>query len=99
MIYKLPCSNSIWNFKGCIFLLLLISFSSCKDKEIALKPVSYSEFELFVNETGYISDAERYGWSIVQINVNDFEKVALIEKEKERKAIELAQQVSKQEQH
>tara|TARA_B110000977_G_C11026483_1_gene473386 strand:- start:76 stop:657 length:582 start_codon:yes stop_codon:yes gene_type:complete len=55
--------------------LFLILFSSCKEKEIDLKPVSYNDFELFVNETKYITDAEKYGWSIVQIDVYNFKKV------------------------
>ena len=55
--------------------LFLIFISSCKGKEIALKPVSHSEFELFINETGYITDAEKYGWSIVQTDVYNFKKV------------------------
>ena len=56
-------------------ILFLILFSSCNEKEIKLKPVSYSDFELFVNETKYITDAEKYGWSIVQIDVYNFKKV------------------------
>lgn len=56
-------------------LILLIFFASCKKKEIDLKPVSYYEFEQFVNETEFITDAENYGWSIVQIDVYNFKKV------------------------
>jgi hypothetical protein len=55
--------------------LFLILFSSCKEKEINLKPVSYNDFDLFVNDTKYITDAEKYGWSIVQIDVYNFKKV------------------------
>ena len=50
-------------------------FASCKENKIELKPVSYSEFEQFVNETEYITDAERFGWSIVQIDVYNFRTV------------------------
>lgn len=56
-------------------LILLIFFAPCKKKEIDLKPVSYYEFEQFVNKTGHITDAENYGWSIVQIDVYSFKKV------------------------
>lgn len=56
-------------------LLFLILFLSCEEKELALKPVSYSEFEQFINETKYVTDAEKYGWSIVQIDVYNFKKV------------------------
>lgn len=53
-----------------VFLLF-----SCNNKKAYLLPISYSQFELFVDETGYVTDAEKYGWSIVQINVYDFKKV------------------------
>lgn len=62
---------NIWKYTLLFFLLL----ASCKESEITLKPVSYSEFKQFVNETEYITDAEKYGWSIVQIDVYDFKKV------------------------
>ena len=55
--------------------LLLILFSSCKENKLALKSVSYSEFEQFVNDTKYVTDAEKYGWSIVQTDVYNFKKV------------------------
>ena len=45
------------------------------EQKTKLLPVSYSQFELFVNQTGYITDAEKYGWSIVQIDVYNFKKV------------------------
>ena len=34
-----------------------------------LKPVTVADFERFINATQYITDAERYGWSIVQQDV------------------------------
>ncbi|WP_435262722.1 SUMF1/EgtB/PvdO family nonheme iron enzyme [Tenacibaculum sp. nBUS_03] len=58
-----------------IYLCILLSASSCSKNKTNIFPVSYSQFELFVNETGYITDAEKFGWSIVQINVYDFKKV------------------------
>ena len=62
---------NIWKYT----LLFLVFFASCKENKIELKPVSYSEFEQFVNETEYITDAERFGWSIVQIDVYNFRTV------------------------
>ncbi|WP_299159119.1 SUMF1/EgtB/PvdO family nonheme iron enzyme [uncultured Tenacibaculum sp.] len=56
-------------------LLFLLSVYSCAKKKEKLIPVSYAQFETFVKQTGYITDAEKYGWSIVQINVYDFKKV------------------------
>jgi len=37
--------------------------------------VSYAHFEKFINETNYITDAEKYGWSIVQLDVYNFKKM------------------------
>ena len=54
-------------------LLGIVSYTGCVLPK--LKPVSYADFELFVIETDYITDAEKYGWSIVQVNVFDFETV------------------------
>ena len=34
-----------------------------------LKPVTVADFKRFINATQYITDAERYGWSIVQQDV------------------------------
>ena len=60
-------------YKYVIFLSLF--FLSCTENSIRLHPVSYAEFEQFVIETNYISDAEKYGWSIVQTDVYNFKKM------------------------
>ena len=59
---------------------LLILFLSCyqeqsNEENIELHVVSYEEFETFVNATGYVTDAEKYGWSFVQKDVYNFEVV------------------------
>lgn len=55
--------------------LLIISmsyfFSSCQN-EVTLHPVSVADFRQFVQETGYRTDAEKYDWSVVQLNVYEF---------------------------
>ncbi|MCF2876506.1 MULTISPECIES: SUMF1/EgtB/PvdO family nonheme iron enzyme [unclassified Tenacibaculum] len=56
------------------FIALSIVFS-CKKNHHNLSPVNYAQFETFVKQTGYKTDAEKYGWSIVQVNVYDFKKV------------------------
>lgn len=38
-----------------------------------LQPITVEAFEQFVTETNYITDAEQYGWSIVQYNVFEFD--------------------------
>ena len=55
------------------FITLLATYS-CK-KSNTITPVSYFQFESFIKQTGYVTDAEKYGWSIVQINIYDFKKV------------------------
>ena len=61
----------IWN----LVFLSFTFFSSCIGRKTNLTPVSYSQFELFVKQTGYITDAEKYGWSIVQTDVYNFKTV------------------------
>ena len=47
---------------------------SCQ-KEQVLKPVTVQDFSKFVEATGYVTDAEKFGWSIVQQTVYDFKTV------------------------
>jgi hypothetical protein len=56
-------------------LLSFIFLSSCTTRKTNLAPVSYSQFELFVSQTGYVTDAEKYGWSIVQTDVDHYKTV------------------------
>jgi formylglycine-generating enzyme required for sulfatase activity len=41
-----------------------------------LEVVTYDQFHVFVKETGYITDTEKFGWSIIQSDVFNFHKVA-----------------------
>ena len=55
------------------YLLFLFFLTFCSNvEEKSLHPVTVKEFKEFVNATGYETDAERYGWSIVQLNVYDY---------------------------
>ena len=67
MHYKLKIWSSVF--------LSFAFFSACTREEKHLKPVSYSQFEVFVNQTGYVTDAEKYGWSIVQTDVDHYKTV------------------------
>ena len=59
-----------------VYLLLLVCLVYCsKTLKNQLKPVSVKDFKEFVDATGYQTDAERYGWSIVQVDVFDFKIV------------------------
>ena len=56
-----------------IFLILFIGLASCSSpKDYNIKTVSVKEFRDFINDTGYITSAEEYGWSFVQENVYDY---------------------------
>ena len=47
------------------YLLILLfagSHEQSNEENIELHVVSYEEFEAFVNATGYVTDAEKYGW-------------------------------------
>jgi len=66
-------SNASYNWSICKYLFLFfILFHSCTKEDYRLKAVSYAQFKSFVNETGYITDAEKYGWSIVQMDVFNY---------------------------
>jgi len=60
--------------KAYLFFFFCLIYCSKADKN-QLKPISVKDFKEFVNATGYETDAEKYGWSIVQVNVFDFEIV------------------------
>ena len=59
-----------------ILLILSLVLISCTSKiDYNLRTVSVKEFKEFINETGYITSAEEYGWSFVQENVYDYKVV------------------------
>lgn len=55
-----------------IINLLLQGCGQSYDTKQSLEVVTYQHFEKFVAETGYITDAEKYGWSIVQQDVYNY---------------------------
>lgn len=54
-----------------IFILIVIFGCGCK-KSPELHPVSVADFSKFILETNYKTDAEKYGWSIIQEDVFNF---------------------------
>lgn len=70
-MFNTYCKLYIWN---AVFLSVTF-FSSCIERKNKLAAVSYSQFELFVKQTGYVTDAEKYGWSIVQTDVDNYKTV------------------------
>lgn len=67
--------KKINSFPKLIAFIALFIVLSCKKNHHDLSPVNYAQFETFVKQTDYKTDAEKYGWSIVQVNVYDFKKV------------------------
>ncbi len=67
IIYKVQ----ILNLAG----ILLLLFGCDDTKSFYLKPVTVEDFAKFVQQTGYTTDAEKFGWSVVQYDVFDFEVV------------------------
>ncbi len=54
-------------------LLSILVFCNVACRQKQLHTVSVAEFEQFVQETDYVTDAERYGWSIKQVTIHDYE--------------------------
>lgn len=52
---------------------LMLLFACYSNKSYYLKPITVAAFAEFVKQTNYVTDAEKYGWSIVQYNVFEFE--------------------------
>ena len=69
---KLKKITSLFNKKLHLLFFLFLTFCT-NVVEKSLKPVTVWEFRDFVNESNYQTDAERYGWSIVQTDVYNYE--------------------------
>lgn len=54
------------------FFLAILLFCACSQKK-SLHSVTVAEFENFVNKTSYVSDAEKFGWSFVQVDILNYE--------------------------
>jgi len=59
-------------FKKLYLFILLASLALGCQKSILLEPVSVADFSKFISETAYITDAEKFGWSIIQEDVYNF---------------------------
>ena len=57
-------------------LLLFLIFNSCLgEDQLNLKPVTVEQFREFIEDSNYMTDAEKYGWSIVQTDAFNFKIV------------------------
>lgn len=59
------------HIKWIIPIALVFTLFACQDSR-TLKPVSVADFSKFVLETNYVTDAEKFGWSIVQEDVFNY---------------------------
>jgi len=62
-----------YSCRGFIFLTMLLV--GCETPVGQLESITTAEFALFVEATNYVTDAEKYGWSIVQETIEKFEVV------------------------
>ena len=53
------------------YIAILLLCFSCTDQK--LKQVSLADFREFVEATNYVTDAEKYDWSIVQLDIINYE--------------------------
>ena len=53
------------------FILIVSLCTGCAEDE-KLMLVSVEDYEAFVVATDYVTDAERYGWSVIQEDVYSF---------------------------
>lgn len=56
-------------------MLLGLGCTTRHSPQRTLEVVTCAQFQRFVSATGYITDAERYGWSVVQQDVARFHRV------------------------
>jgi len=63
------------NIRIFCILLLVYGCTNIQPHQKKFEVVTYSQFERFVSKTGYVTDAEKFGWSIVQTDVFNFSKI------------------------
>ncbi len=56
-------------------LLILVTLSCTHPPNRDLQVVTYGQFEEFIQATGYCTEAEEFGWSIVNVDVFNFHVV------------------------
>lgn len=57
----------------CIVFICWVLFTGCSQEDLSI--VTVKQFADFVEETGYVTDAERFKWSFEQIDVDSFRVV------------------------
>jgi len=62
-------------FKNLILTSFVYLITANCDSKIKLRPVSVKDFSIFIDSTSYITDSEKFGWSIVQKDVFNFDVI------------------------
>ena len=68
-------NKTITKMKRFFLLFFIIISCSSNSESFVLKSVTVKDFKEFINDSDYITDAERYGWSIVQTDVYNYHVV------------------------
>ncbi len=74
MLIKIEVNNIKWGLL--LAMQAMMSCATAPHSKGKLEVVTHSQFKEFVKKTGYITDAEQFGWSCVQKDVFNFYKVA-----------------------
>jgi len=53
-------------------IVVVMCLVSCNKNTLELRPVTCAQFAEFVSATNYVTDAEKFGWSVVQVDVYNF---------------------------
>ena len=61
----------IQSFSLVLSIGIILLFQNCENRE-NLVQVSIADFSAFILETNYVTDAEKYDWSIIQEDVHNF---------------------------
>ena len=56
-------------------LFVLCSLSNCKERS-SIQVVTVKDFSEFIEATNYKTDAEKYGWSIIQEDIHSFRTIS-----------------------
>ena len=72
--YQISRWFKFYIYSACTALLVYACTTGAAEHN-QLDVITYRKFEEFVSETGYVTDAEKFGWSIIQKDVFTFSRL------------------------